>query len=78
MKVIWPDASLGCPSPGREYIQGKIPGYRIWLNAGGTEYIYNAGTNGQVIQCPDISLDVENPSLTNPTDPTPQIGVPIK
>lgn len=39
--VQWPDASLGCPEPGKMYIQMVTPGYRIVLSAGGQEYVYH-------------------------------------
>jgi len=77
LEIIWPDSSLGCPSPGKVYAQGKVPGYRIWLIVGDVKYIYHAGTNGQIIYCPDIDSDNNSPLLPNPAGPTPQIGVPI-
>lgn len=76
-EIVWPDSSMGCPSPGKAYTQMKIPGYRIWLKAENVEYVYHAGTNGQVIYCPDPSPDNANPPLPGLTNPTPQIGVPI-
>lgn len=77
-ELIWPNAALGCPAPGKVYAQGKVPGYRIWLDAGGVEYIYHTDWFGQVVLCPTI-LDPEDiPSLPENIGPTPQIGVPIK
>ena len=80
METIWPDAALGCPKPGKVYAQGKVPGYKIWLEADGQEYIYHTDLTGQVIFCPDISpdnLDNVPPTSTGPTQ-EPNIGVPIK
>lgn len=34
----WPDASLGCPEPGKAYAQVVTPGYRIFLRVGEREY----------------------------------------
>ena len=61
----WLNASLGCPSIGVFYAQGRVPGYRIWLEVEGKEYDYHTDLAGQVILCPDT------------TTPTPIIGVPI-
>jgi hypothetical protein len=47
----WPDSSLGCPQPGRAYLQVVTPGYRIFLVAGGREYEYHTNQNSMVIRC---------------------------
>jgi hypothetical protein len=72
-EIIWPDAALGCPSPGRVYAQGRVPGYRIWLEAAGREYIYHTDLNGLVVLCPQQNPD----NGSSGTGPTPDIGVPI-
>ena len=80
METIWPDAALGCPKPGKVYAQGKVPGYKVWLEANGQEYIYHTDLTGQVVLCPDINpdkLDNVPPTSTGPTQ-DPNIGVPIK
>jgi hypothetical protein len=75
-EIVWPDAALGCPSPGMVYAQGRVPGYRIWLTAQGREYIYHTDLNGLVILCPEQEPD--NGSSGSPgSGPTPNIGVPI-
>ncbi len=75
--ITWPNAALGCPSPGKVYAQGKVPGYQIRLEVDGIEYIYNTDLLGQVLLCtqqdPD---DLDSLSPTTP-GPTQQIGVPI-
>ena len=79
-EIIWPDAALGCPSPGKVYAQGRVPGFKIRLEAGGQEYIYHTDLTGQVILCPEIdpnNLDNVPPTSTGPTQ-DPNIGVPIK
>ena len=46
----WPDASLGCPEPGKMYAQVIVPGFRVLLEAGDAGYLYH--TDGQrAISC---------------------------
>ena len=69
---LWLNAALGCPRPGVFYPSGRVPGFQIWLDVEGTEYIYNTDFNGTVIPCPEL-----NPHLPNSINgPTP--GVPIR
>jgi hypothetical protein len=72
-QMMWPNVALGCPRPGKFYPQGKVPGYRIWLNAEGKEYLYHTDYNGQLILCPEMNPDIPGSTTT----PTPRIGVPI-
>ena len=37
--VSWPDSALGCPKPGRMYMQVITPGYQIRLTYQGQEYV---------------------------------------
>jgi hypothetical protein len=48
--VDWPDASLGCPEPGKMYAQMITPGYQITLLARGKEYTYHSNL-GDVFLC---------------------------
>jgi len=48
-RVTWPDASLGCPLPGKMYAQVAIPGYRLILSDGTTDYEYHADNHRRVI-----------------------------
>lgn len=50
--VEWNDTSLGCPKPGVMYAQVITPGYRIVLEANGTEYDYHTD-NTRVELCED-------------------------
>lgn len=50
--VTWPDSSLGCPEPGRMYLQVLTPGYRVILEARGERYAYHAGRGGSPFLCP--------------------------
>ncbi len=67
----WLNAALGCPRPGKVYPQGRVPGYRVWLNAEGKEYLYHTDYRGKHILCPEL-----NPDMPGPATPTPKIGVP--
>ena len=71
-EMLWLNAALGCPRPGQFYPAGRVPGFQIWLDVEGTEYIYNTDFNGTLILCPEL-----NPHVPNSTSgPTP--GVPIR
>lgn len=50
--VEWSDTALGCPKPGIVYAQVITPGYRIVLEANGTEYDYHTD-NARVELCQD-------------------------
>ena len=50
-QVLWNDGSLGCPVPGRLYVQVQTPGYWIQLEAGGKTYDYRSTTSGPVRRC---------------------------
>jgi hypothetical protein len=78
--VTWPDAALGCPSPGKVYAQGHVPGYKITLEAGGVKYVYHTDQTGQIVLCPEMNPDEVNPPSPGKPIPTPtiHIGVPIK
>lgn len=40
-EVQWPDSSLGCPQPGRMYLQVITPGFRVVLMANDQDYEYH-------------------------------------
>ncbi len=50
--VTWSDGSLGCPEPGMFYTQALVQGYRVILEAAGTEYDYHADQRGAFSLCP--------------------------
>lgn len=62
--VTWPDGSLGCPQPGRQYTQVLVDGYRIRILAGATTLEYHASVRGQPFLCPESQI--EAPSLLDP------------
>lgn len=48
----WPDASLGCPEPGKAYAQVITPGYRVILEAAGRKYeLHTDETGRNVVIC---------------------------
>ena len=49
--VRWPDSSLGCPEPGKYYLQALRPGTRVVLRAAGRLYHYHAGGNTKAFLC---------------------------
>jgi hypothetical protein len=50
--VHWPDASLGCPEPGRVYAQVIVPGFRLVLGANGRRAVVPADERGRAVVCP--------------------------
>ncbi len=62
--VTWPDGSLGCPQPGRQYTQVLVEGYRIRIVAGTATLEYHASVRGQPFLCPEGQI--EAPSLLDP------------
>jgi len=71
-EMLWLNAALGCPRPGKVYPTGRVPGFQIWLEVEGTQYIYNTDFNDSVILCPELNPHIPN----SDTGPTP--GVPIR
>ena len=45
----WPDASLGCPEPGKSYAQVVTPGYRVILEADGERYEVHTDERGPTV-----------------------------
>jgi len=71
-EMLWLNSALGCPRPGKVYPTRRVPGFQIWLEVEGTEYIYNTDFNDSVILCPELNPHIPN----SDTGPTP--GVPIR
>jgi hypothetical protein len=62
--IIWPNAALGCPLPGKVYAEGTVPGFRIQLEAKNKEYSYHTDRTGQFIQCAKPDPDLQDlPSI---------------
>lgn len=52
----WSDSSLDCRQPGMEYLQVITPGYRILLEASGTQYEYHSNRDAYVVFCDPANL----------------------
>lgn len=50
-RVVWPDASLGCPQEGQFYAQVETPGYRVVVAAGDQRVEYHTDESGIVVVC---------------------------
>ncbi len=50
-RIDWPDGSLGCPEPGREYIQVVVPGYQVLVSVAGRLLDYRSDLAGQFFVC---------------------------
>lgn len=48
-RVVWPDASLGCPVAGQTYAQVETPGYRVLLDSPQGFHSYATDTSGRVV-----------------------------
>jgi hypothetical protein len=51
--VIWPDGSLGCPTPGEMYTHAVVPGYWVVLRHADKYYDYRASLSGSFRHCSD-------------------------
>lgn len=51
-RTEWPDSSLGCPEPGKAYLQVITPGYRVVLDANGRSYEYHTNLRDLAVRCP--------------------------
>lgn len=47
----WSNSALGCPEPGRAYLQVITPGYRVILSAQGKDFEYHTNDKSMVIRC---------------------------
>jgi hypothetical protein len=50
-QVEWSDSGLDCPQPDMSYLQVITPGYRILLEANGTQYEYHSNRDAYVVFC---------------------------
>jgi hypothetical protein len=49
--VTWPDGAIGCPEPGMAYTQALVDGYRIVLDADGTQLTYHGADGAEPFLC---------------------------
>lgn len=76
--VMWNDASLGCPEPGEMYAQVVTPGYRITLQANGTEYAVHTDEAGEkMVRCTDGAGDTDTRDLEQNGDTAANIDQKI-
>jgi hypothetical protein len=54
--VEWPDTGLGCPQPGKLYVQVITPGLRVLLEAQGQVYEYHTDWDEVVVWCKKVSV----------------------
>jgi hypothetical protein len=64
--VDWPNASIGCPEPGRAYAQVLTPGYRIVLRVGSATYHYHASSSGAPFCCASPAPAAARPARQTP------------
>jgi hypothetical protein len=50
-QVTWSDSSLGCPSPGRQYAQVQVTGFRITVTTASGRMLYHTDSRGSVVAC---------------------------
>lgn len=53
---LWPDASLGCPRLQEVYDQKAVPGYRIFLEVDGRNFVYHTDAVDKVVLCIEDEL----------------------
>lgn len=57
--VTWPDSSLGCPEPDTMYTQALVDGYRIVLEADGTQLTYHGELGDDPFYCAEPEAPVD-------------------
>lgn len=60
--VVWPDGSLGCPQPGREYPQVLQDGVLIRFEVHGRQFEYHGGGRREPFLCENPSPPVQGQS----------------
>lgn len=60
--VTWPDGSIGCPEDGMAYTQALVDGYRLLLQADGSELSYHAADQDDFFYCPHPEEPLEDPT----------------
>ena len=60
--VTWPDAALGCPAPGRSYIQVPVDGAEIVLAHGAQHFSYHMGGSTGPFLCEPAAPDKSVPT----------------
>lgn len=55
-QLDWPDASLGCPEPGKVYTQMLVLGFRVVAKTTEGEMLYHTDTQGTARNCALIGV----------------------
>ncbi len=74
--VIWPDASLGCPKPGVNYIQVLTPGFLVRLEVDEQQYLYHTDEISTAILCTGGALPVFPVTPGDIQDGIPWVPIP--
>jgi len=85
--VDWPDSSVGCPQPGRAYLQVITPGHKITLRANDRIYVVHEA-KGQAFVChktkasgavtPELELAFGQQMMAAQKDLAKRLGVSTK
>ena len=51
VEIVWPDAALGCPEPGRMYATVLMDGFQITLEADGKTFEYHTDRGTRLVLC---------------------------
>jgi len=54
--VLWDDGSLGCPQPGKSYLQAQTPGMRVVFAHNNQPYQYHGSDSGNFVYCEHPTL----------------------
>lgn len=49
--VVWDDGALGCPQPGKSYLQAQTPGVRVVFGYEKKTYQYHGADSGNFVYC---------------------------
>jgi hypothetical protein len=64
-QLDWPDASLGCPEPGKVYTQMLVPGFRVVAKTTEGEMLYHTDTHGTARNCALVGVRPPTPMETH-------------
>jgi len=70
-RVTWPDASLGHPEPGKFYAQILVAGYKVILEANGTQYEYHTDMTNRAVYIGPLGVAAEADDGGEGDQPTP-------
>ena len=59
--IVWSNGALGCPTLGKQYTQGQVPGLLIVLAVDDLKYSYHASNDGVPFYCPRPNYNKPTP-----------------